>query len=215
SSHRSRGIRTAPVCGGHRIARRGCLHRRGPGPLRCLRAGSRGPELFSEPPLQAVPFEVALRQRCPDHPAHEPDAEREKDDARQTEVEQQVQAHSPIRRDPIWVQRGGLPVDAAPRSSAVSGWCALTYATRMSRTAMPPYRFGAPSSMVSPSPPLVRKSVTATVYVPGAQEASHASPLQLRVSQRTLPASSTIRTTIAPSGGIAFPPAPNLSQSIT
>src|SRR5439155_933945 len=113
-------------------------------------------------------------------------------------------SREPHHREPIWVQRGGLPVDAAPRSSAVSGWCALTYATRMSRTAMPPYRFGAPSSMVSPSPPLVRKSVTATVYVPGAQEASHASPLQLRVSQRTLPASSTIRTTIAPSGGFAF-----------
>src|SRR5439155_1998300 len=207
---------TAHVGGRHRIARRSCLHRRGPRPLRRFGAGARSPELFGEPALQAVPCEVPLRQRCPHHPAHQPEAEREKDDARQTEVEQQVQAHSPIRRDPIWVQRGGLPVDAAPSSSAVSGWCALTYATRMSRTAMPPYRFGAPFSMVSPSPPLVRKSVTATVYVPGAQEASHASPLQLRVSQRTLPASSSIRTTIAPSGAaFALPPAPNLSQSIT
>jgi len=115
--------------------------------------------------------------------------------------------------------RACAPVDIDPRSCAVSGWCSLTYATMMSRASTLPTFLGASLRMVSPSPPLARKSVTATVKVPGAQVDWHSVAVQLFVSQSTLPVlSSTMLMTMAPGGAslrMVSPSPPLARKSVT
>src|SRR5204862_4896002 len=178
-------------------------------------AGLPCPQLFRQRSFQPLALEVALRPRRPRHLPHQPEAQSEKDQARQSEVDEHVhgQRRPSPRREPIWTTRGGRP---PPSFAASSGRCSFTYATIRSRANIVPVRRGAPFSIVSPSPPLARKSVTATVYVPGAQADAHDSSVQLRVSQRISPDSSIIRTTMAPAGArFTSSAAPKRLQSIT
>src|SRR5436190_6045984 len=86
----------------------------------------------------------------------------------------------------------------------------------MSRTSIEPSCLGASLGIASPSPPLAKKSVTATANGPGAQVDSQVDGEQRSVSHSTCPLpSSVIRTTMAPAGAVfGAEDAPNLFQSI-